>query len=59
MDNIKVAEQQADLITLELRKQIKAIGLLHPMEQKRVHELMRYQILKYLDGLQQPTSRGI
>ncbi len=58
MDKIKAAGQMADLIASQLRKQIAAVRVLHPMEQQRIREIVRYQIFKYLKALQEPKSGG-
>ncbi len=56
MEKAKVAEEIATLLLSELKKQIAAIRVLHPMEQKRIREILRYQIFKYLKALQEPKS---
>ena len=56
MQKQKVADQLADVLSSELRENIAAIKALHPMEQRRIREIIRYQILRYLKALQQPKS---
>ena len=49
MEKAKIAEEMANLLVSELRKQIAAIRVLHPMEQKKIREIIRYQAIKCME----------
>ena len=45
----KVANKVADRIMSELKEKVVAIGMLHPMEQKKIREIIRYQAMKCME----------
>ena len=45
----KLASKVADRIMSELKEKVAAISMLHPMEQKKIREIIRYQAIKWME----------
>jgi uncharacterized Fe-S cluster-containing protein len=51
-DKNKMANMVADRIMSELKEKVSAISLLHPMEQKKIREIIRYQAIKCMEEME-------
>ena len=45
----KMANKVADRSMSELKEKVSAISMLHPMEQKKIREIIRYQAIKCME----------